>query len=179
MLDTSRRSQSPDGFVFAFKAMGSVLPIAGASSFIGAQPGLSAARSSGVTGGPGARPAFRSHQSRRSAWIPGNHFLVAFGVLIVGMITGIDGSGFAGLPLTGSLSGALAPSVGIAACDARRDRPDGGRVDRRRYPDGLVVADRGGRLRARAGVHDRANRDAPRIRPAWRCRPISAVLIFH
>ena len=29
------------------------------------------------------------------------------------MITGIDGSGFAGLPLTGSLSGALAPSVGM------------------------------------------------------------------
>jgi len=29
------------------------------------------------------------------------------------MITGIDGSGFAGLPLTGSLSGALGPAVGI------------------------------------------------------------------
>ena len=38
---------------------------------------------------------------------------VAFGVLIAGMITGIDGSGFAGLPLTGSLSGALAPGVGL------------------------------------------------------------------
>jgi hypothetical protein len=36
-------------------------------------------------------------------------------VLIVGMITGIDGSGFAGLPLTGSLSGALAPAVGLNA----------------------------------------------------------------
>ena len=31
------------------------------------------------------------------------------------MITGIDGSGFAGLPLTGSLSGALAPTVGLDA----------------------------------------------------------------
>ena len=29
------------------------------------------------------------------------------------MITGIDGSGFAGLPLTGSLSGALGPTVGL------------------------------------------------------------------
>jgi len=47
------------------------------------------------------------------AYIPQNHYLVAFGVLIVGMITGIDGSGFAGLPLTGSLSGALGPAVGL------------------------------------------------------------------
>jgi C4-dicarboxylate transporter len=46
-------------------------------------------------------------------WIPHNQVFVAFGVLIAGMITGIDGSGFAGLPLTGSLSGALAPGVGL------------------------------------------------------------------
>ncbi|CFW31768.1 integral membrane protein [Bordetella pertussis] len=45
--------------------------------------------------------------------IPENHYLVAFGVLLVGMVTGIDGSGFAGLPLTGTLSGALGPVVGI------------------------------------------------------------------
>jgi hypothetical protein len=31
------------------------------------------------------------------------------------MITGIDGSGFAGLPLTGTLSGALAPAAGMQA----------------------------------------------------------------
>ena len=31
------------------------------------------------------------------------------------MITGIDGSGFAGLPLTGALSGALGPVAGIHA----------------------------------------------------------------
>lgn len=43
--------------------------------------------------------------------IPPNHTFVAFGVLLVGMITGIDGSGFAGLPLTGTLSGALAPAA--------------------------------------------------------------------
>lgn len=38
---------------------------------------------------------------------------MAFGVLLVGMITGIDGSGFSGLPLTGALSGALGPVVGL------------------------------------------------------------------
>jgi C4-dicarboxylate transporter len=47
------------------------------------------------------------------AWIPANHLLAAFGILLTGMITGIDGSGFAGLPLTGALSGALAPGVGL------------------------------------------------------------------
>ena len=45
--------------------------------------------------------------------IPHNSFMVAFGVLIVGMITGIDGSGFSGLPLTGALSGALSSTSGV------------------------------------------------------------------
>ena len=45
------------------------------------------------------------------AGLPHSHALVAFGVLLVGMITGIDGSGFSGLPLTGTLAGALGPTV--------------------------------------------------------------------
>ena len=101
-----------DGFVFAFRAMGSVLPIAG-FFFLGGGPDLS---------GPilGVSPAhapsllFELIQAGQ-VWIPNSQFFVAFGVLIVGMITGIDGSGFAGLPLTGSLSGALAPTVGLDA----------------------------------------------------------------
>jgi hypothetical protein len=40
--------------------------------------------------------------------MPEGKILVAFVVLLVGMITGIDGSGFAGL-LTGALAGGLAP----------------------------------------------------------------------
>lgn len=32
---------------------------------------------------------------------------------MIGMITGLDGSGFSGLPLTGALAGALAPVSGI------------------------------------------------------------------
>ncbi|WP_307728623.1 hypothetical protein [Alkalicoccobacillus plakortidis] len=35
--------------------------------------------------------------------------------MIVGMVTGLDGSGFSGLPLVGALSGALAPTVGVDA----------------------------------------------------------------
>ncbi len=99
-----------DGFVFAFKAMGSVLPIAG-FFFMGAGGDLAA----GVLNVPvGEAPPllFNLIQAAQSA-IPHNHILVAFGVLLVGMVTGVDGSGFAGLPLTGSLSGALGPTVGL------------------------------------------------------------------
>jgi hypothetical protein len=99
-----------DGFVFAFKAMGSVLPIAG-FFFMGAGGDLAA----GILNVPvGEAPPllFNLIQAAQSS-IPHNHILVAFGVLLVGMITGVDGSGFAGLPLTGSLSGALGPTVGL------------------------------------------------------------------
>ena len=101
-----------NGFVFAFKAMGSVLPIAG-FFFVGAGGDLAA----GILNIPAAQtPSFLFDLIQAAqAWIPHSRFLVAFGVLIVGMITGIDGSGFAGLPLTGSLSGALGPTVGINA----------------------------------------------------------------
>ena len=100
-----------DGFVFAFKAMGSVLPIAG-FFFMGAGGDLAAGMLNVPVGEAppllfnliqtGARHGFRTI----TCWS-------AFGVLIVGMITGVDGSGFAGLPLTGSLSGALGPTVGL------------------------------------------------------------------
>lgn len=99
-----------EGFVFAFKAMGAVLPIAG-FFFVGAPE-----TAVGILGVPaGTKPPsllFELVQAGQS-WIPNNHFFVAFGVLIVGMITGIDGSGFSGLPLTGALSGALGPTVGM------------------------------------------------------------------
>jgi hypothetical protein len=99
-----------DGFVFAFKAMGSVLPIAG-FFFMGAGGDLAA----GVLNVPvgEAPPLLFNLIQNAQEWIPHNHILVAFGVLLVGMITGVDGSGFAGLPLTGSLAGALGPTVGL------------------------------------------------------------------
>lgn len=100
-----------EGFVFAFRAMGSVLPIAG-FFFLGAGGELTAS----IVGVPAAQAPSLLFELVQAAqgWIPSNHVLVAFGVLIVGMITGIDGSGFSGLPLTGSLSGALAPAAGLS-----------------------------------------------------------------
>jgi hypothetical protein len=47
-------------------------------------------------------------------YIPSNQVLTAIGILIIGMVTGLEGSGFSGLPLTGSLSGVLAPTAGLA-----------------------------------------------------------------
>lgn len=99
-----------EGFVFAFRAMGPVIPIAG-YFFLGsgdfAGPILS-------LGEDVARPAFLFDliQSAQS-YIPQNEFLTAFGILLVGIITGIDGSGFAGLPLTGALSGAMGGESGV------------------------------------------------------------------
>ena len=99
-----------DGLVFSFRAMGTVLPIAGffflgAAETSGAILGLPSA-----TQGPGL--LFEVIHSVEHL-IPHSPTVVAFAVLIVGMITGIDGSGFAGLPLTGALSGALGPVAHI------------------------------------------------------------------
>jgi hypothetical protein len=99
-----------DGFVFAFRAMGSMLPIAG-FFFVGAPDTAGAIL--GLAPGTTAPNLLFDLVQTAQGWIPHNHFLVALSVLLVGMITGIDGSGFAGLPLTGSLSGALGPTVGI------------------------------------------------------------------
>lgn len=98
-----------DGFVFAFRAMGSVLPIAG-FFFLGASEATSA-----ILGTPLEQTPSLLFEiiSAGQQFIPENHFMVAFGVLLVGIISGIDGSGFSGLPLTGTLSGALGPVVGM------------------------------------------------------------------
>ncbi|MBM7619631.1 hypothetical protein JOC95_001483 [Bacillus tianshenii] len=97
------------GFVFAFKAMGPVIPIAG-FFFIGS--GELAGR---IFGTPAEEtPSFLFDLILAGqSYIPENAFIAGFGILLVGMITGLDGSGFSGLPLVGALSGALGDSVGV------------------------------------------------------------------
>lgn len=99
-----------DGFVFAFKAMGSVLPIAG-FFFIGS--GETAGSILGIASGTAAPNLLFELVQAGQGLIPDSKLLVAIGVLIMGMITGIDGSGFSGLPLTGTLAGALGPAAGM------------------------------------------------------------------
>jgi hypothetical protein len=103
-----------DGLVFAFKAMGVVLPIAG-FFFIG--NGDFAGRILGIAAnedGTSSAPAFLFDLVLNAQeHIPQNAFVTAFGILLIGMIAGLEGSGFSGLPLTGSLSGTLGPVVGV------------------------------------------------------------------
>ncbi|AOW95095.1 hypothetical protein BFN03_15880 [Rhodococcus sp. WMMA185] len=99
-----------DGLVFAFKAMGIVIPIAGFffignGDFSGAILGYPES-STGPTILFDLVNAGQSH-------LPQNSIVTSFVILIIGMIAGLEGSGFTGLPLTGSLAGALGPAVGM------------------------------------------------------------------
>ncbi|PTX64668.1 H+/gluconate symporter-like permease [Melghirimyces profundicolus] len=97
-----------EGFVFAFKAMGPVVPIAG-FFFLGSGDFAGEILSQDKNA-----PSFLFDLVQAGqALIPVNSLLTGFGVLIIGMITGLDGSGFSGLPLTGGLSGALANASGV------------------------------------------------------------------
>lgn len=109
MLDVSA-DHITDGFVFAFKAMGAVLPIAGFFFIGGAE---TAGPILGIPAGTQAPNLLFELVQAGQHMIPNSPLLVSAGVLVMGMITGIDGSGFAGLPLTGTLAGALGPSSGM------------------------------------------------------------------
>nr|WP_239584367.1 hypothetical protein [Aquibacillus albus] len=93
-----------EGFVFAFKAMGPVIPIAG-FFFLGSSDFSGSILSIGD--GESPELLFDLVKSTQDV-LPHSPILIAFSILLIGIITGLDGSGFSGLPLTGSLSGALA-----------------------------------------------------------------------
>lgn len=99
-----------EGFLFAFRAMGPVIPIAGffflgSSDFSGSILPVKDGQSA---------PAFLFDLvASIQHMLPSSGYLAAFCMLLIGIITGLDGSGFSGLPLTGSLSGALASTVGL------------------------------------------------------------------
>ena len=99
-----------DGLVFAFKAMGVVIPIAG-FFFIG--NGDFAGQILGLED-PTTGPALLYDLvNAGQSHIPQNPLISAFGLLIIGMVAGLEGSGFSGLPLTGSLAGSLGPAVNM------------------------------------------------------------------
>jgi hypothetical protein len=99
-----------DGLVFAFKAMGIVLPIAG-FFFIG-NGDFSARILSMGEDATGPALLFDLINAGLSHVSP-HPFVVGFTVLFVGVVAGLEGSGFSGLPLTGSLSGALGQAAGM------------------------------------------------------------------
>lgn len=99
-----------DGLVFAFKAMGVVIPIAG-FFFIGNSDFAGRIMSLGEDE---QAPGFLFDLvSKVQDGIPDVPIIMGLGLLLIGMATGLDGSGFSGLPLTGSLSGALGPAANV------------------------------------------------------------------
>jgi hypothetical protein len=101
-----------DGLVFAFKAMGVVLPIAG-FFFIG--NGEFATTILSIPEGETAPNLLFDLVVAGQEQLPANAMLTAFGIMIVGVVAGLDGSGFSGLPLTGSLAGSLAEGSGVSS----------------------------------------------------------------
>ncbi|KAB2951376.1 hypothetical protein F9B85_12405 [Heliorestis acidaminivorans] len=95
-----------EGFLFSIKIFAAVIPIAG-FFFLGA-PGLAPAIL-----GEGA-PGFMFDLGTALANVlPLGTVPLAFGIVLVGIMTGLDGSGFSGLPLVGSLANALGGPAGV------------------------------------------------------------------
>lgn len=98
-----------DGLVFAFRVMGPIIPIAG-FFFLGSPEAVLSILGEGA-------PGFLFDMGQMVGQvIPPNGLLAGFGMLGLGLITGLDGSGFSGLPMVGTLAGALANGdVSVAA----------------------------------------------------------------
>ncbi|WP_445156748.1 hypothetical protein [Halomonas sp. E14] len=95
-----------EGFFFAIKIFAPIIPIAG-FFFLG-HPGHSA-----EVIGAGASGYLFDIGHNIGHFIDGNVFLLVFGMAFIGLLSGMDGSGFSGLPLVGSLSGALGTAADV------------------------------------------------------------------
>ena len=95
-----------EGFFFAIKIFAPIIPIAG-FFFLGHPD-----HSSQVIGA-GASGFLFDIGHNIGHYIDGNVFLLTFGMAFIGLLSGMDGSGFSGLPLVGSLSGALGTGAGV------------------------------------------------------------------
>lgn len=100
-----------DGLVFAFKTMGPIIPVAG---FVLMGVGGFSQQIMGLPAEADA-PAFLFDTIRAGQdSVPDTGIAVALAMMLAGMLVGLDGSGWAGLPLIGSLSVALSGDTGIA-----------------------------------------------------------------
>ncbi len=96
-----------DGLMFAVKIFAAVIPIAG-FFFLGSPANAAAILGEGA-------PGFLFDLGNTFAnSLPLSRIPVAFGIMITGIITGLDGSGFSGLPLVGSLANALGTPLGLS-----------------------------------------------------------------
>jgi hypothetical protein len=101
-----------DGFMFGIKVFAPVIVI-GAFFFLGAEGTAKAILGEGATG------LLTDIGKAMAGAVPMSAIPVAFIQMIIGGITGLDGSGFSGLPLTGSLAQtfgtAINADVGVLA----------------------------------------------------------------
>jgi hypothetical protein len=95
-----------EGLLFSIKIFAAVIPIAG-FFYLGSPSNAVAILGEGAPG-----LLFDLGRAFATA-LPISKIPVAFGVMITGIITGLDGSGFSGLPLVGSLANALGTPLGI------------------------------------------------------------------
>ena len=139
-----------DGLVFAFKAMGVVLPIAG--FLLHRQRRLLGDRSSGISD-PEKGPAFLYDLVYVGAGPTSrtNGLIAGFGILIIGMIAGLEGSGLLRAATDRRRWPAARPGDGRRPGHAGCDRPDGQHLVRWRHPRRVVLSDRGGWLRPGPG----------------------------
>ncbi|AQA01744.1 hypothetical protein BVC93_04050 [Mycobacterium sp. MS1601] len=99
-----------EGIGFSFRTMGMVIPVAG-FVYIGLSD-----YSGTILGVPedGETPAFLLDAvAKVEPLIPSTGVFAAFAMLLIGMVIGLDGSGWPGLPFTGSLAGSLGDSAGV------------------------------------------------------------------
>ena len=96
-----------DGFLFAIRIFAPVIAI-GAFFFLGGE---------GITSIMGDVPT-NGIMNDWAVWLaahtPLNKYLIAAIQMVVGALTGLDGSGFSGLPLTGSLAQTFGTAVGAS-----------------------------------------------------------------
>ena len=94
------------GFFFSIKIFAPIIPIAG-FFFLGNPDHAAAVIGEGT-------PGFLFDVGNYiGSQLDGNHFAIGFGMTIIGMLTGMDGSGFSGLPLAGALAGAIGSGSGV------------------------------------------------------------------
>ncbi|MFM1651843.1 hypothetical protein ACI7RC_07055 [Brevibacillus sp. B_LB10_24] len=93
-----------EGFFFAVKIFAPIIPIA--AFFLLGHPDHAA-----KVLGEGSTGYLYDLGTELGQYIGGNHFILTFGIVFIALITGLEGSGFAGLPLVGALSASLGTSA--------------------------------------------------------------------
>ncbi|WP_222705651.1 hypothetical protein [Brevibacillus massiliensis] len=93
-----------EGFFFAVKIFASIIPIAG--FFLLGHPEHAA-----EVLGEGSTGYLFDLGTALGQYLGGNHVILTLGIAIIALLTGLDGSGFSGLPLVGALSASLGTSA--------------------------------------------------------------------